>query len=967
MKKIFRQTIKKVLLTFVGLWLYLGGQSFAQFFPSEQNFRAGSSAFKEGNYYAARLIFQEIVARDPMGEYGDDAQYYNALTYYYENDYKSAVYEFRLLSRDWPNSHYVPRGIFFIGESYFYDNDYKRSLESHKAFVRRYPDHAFAPNALYTIGYIYNLQERYDEAIAEFQKSLVTYPKAKINGNIYLQLGIAYYNLKEYNLARDRFQRAIVDYATVGVAHKAQLWMGKAWYSEGKISEAEREFLFALEKYPDSEVAPEALYYAALCSYSKKDITLTETRLNEIMREYPQWEKIDSVYYRQGQVFLEQKEKMKALGALNMVVEKYPQSEFYLPSLELIGDIRQGMGQADVALSLYQNILAQKKINPEVRYGLQKKTADVQFRENKFSDAAKSYELLTKMNARTENTPQAMYMQAQSLFKANTHEKALRVLNHLIKKYPKSSWKGDAYFLKGEIYFYLTSYDKALQNYARVIRFFKNHRRYDESWLGVGWSYFELKQYARSADEFRKLRKKTKSRSIRMKARLAWAACQFNLRDFDKALKTYDQVIAEEKEFPQEAEEARFQRAWLHYRQQNYKNSVIQFNDYLQKHPQGNRSIEAKYFLSWSHFRLADYALAEKGFREVANDEKASSQFREKARLDLGKSLMARKEFLAAIETFGKLLQENENAMGADEAIYNMGVAHLELKESEKAKETLSLLHKRNPDSSYFPQLQRDIGDYYRRAGDYDKADAIYLSIIESKDTDAAWEARFARAGLYKDKGQNDKAAQILKQIIHSKEKESEPYKIRALLELIEQYETSGQYDLALALIESESKLIARNDYLRRETALRKGRIFILKKEYTTARRPLGTLLKDADYAISARYYLGESYYFDNMPEKAFDFFRQVSRKENGALAGKAMFYLGEIHFAKKEYKSAAREFTRVVYLYSQDKKLYEESLYKAAISFQKAGAEREFQSYRKKLADAFPNSPFLKELTLTE
>lgn len=96
MKKIFRQTIKKALLTFVGLWLYLGGQSFAQFFPSEQNFRAGSSAFKEGNYYAARLIFQEIVARDPMGEYGDDAQYYNALTYYYENDYKSAVYEFRL-------------------------------------------------------------------------------------------------------------------------------------------------------------------------------------------------------------------------------------------------------------------------------------------------------------------------------------------------------------------------------------------------------------------------------------------------------------------------------------------------------------------------------------------------------------------------------------------------------------------------------------------------------------------------------------------------------------------------------------------------------------------------------------------------------------------------------------------------------------------------------------------------------
>ncbi|MCB1200371.1 MAG: tetratricopeptide repeat protein [Leptospiraceae bacterium] len=938
-----------------------------QFFSSEQNFRAAGAAFKDGNYYAARLIFQEIVAKDPTGEYGDDSQYYNSLTYYYEADYKSAIFEFKILRRDWPSSEFIPRADYFTGEAYFYQGNYKQSLETHKVFVRTFPQNSLAPNALYTIGYIYMQEKRYDEAIAEFQRSLISYPDAKINGTISLQLGIAYYNLKEFAAARREFQKAVVNYGAAGIEDKAQLWIGKAWYAEGNITEAERAFNLILERFPDSESAPEAMYFIALCRYSQKDIAGSRAKLDELTKRYPDWKQIDSVYFRQAQTSVELKNDNDALVYLNALVERFPESEFYLPALELIGDIQYRKGNITAALDLYSNISEKENIKPAIKYALRRKTGDLLFLSGDFTAAASQYEILTAMDSTENSQPEAMFMAAQAWFKAGMSDKAFAQLEDLVKKYPRSTWRADAYYLQGEIHFSLTAYDSALQSYRRVLRFFKDHARFDEAWLGVGWSYFELSQYARAADEFRKLEKEAKSEKIKVKAKLAWAACQFNLRDFDAARKAYGEIIAKAADFPEEAEEARFQNAWLLYRQRDYEKSIPAFDEYINSYPEGKRRVESQYFRAWSLFRLNQFAEAETGFIAVADNPNADISFRQKARLDLGKTRMGRKKYPEAIAALETLATDFPESNLLDEAFYNLAVCHLKLDFPARAEEVASRLSAHNSASSYLPEIQRDLGDYYRGKGEFDKAEALYLEIIERKSGDSAWEARFSRATLYAESKKTDKAVAILKEVLRAKEPEAAPFQVRALLEILQIYADQGDAESGLKEITENRKFIAKDSYLRKETALREAKFLLMQKKWQAARKPLSGIIDDPDFSVPARFYLGESYYFDKMYSQAFDYFRQVSRKEDSVLAGQAMFYLGEIHLERKEYDKAAKEFTRVVYLYSGDRVLYEKALYKTSLSFQKTGAVREFESYRKKLAEAYPASKYLIELTEQE
>ena len=67
--------------------------------------------------------------------------------------------------------------------------------------------------------------------------------------------------------------------------------------------------------------------------------------------------------------------------------------------------------------------------------------------------------------------------------------------------------------------------------------------------------------------------------------------------------------------------------------------------------------------------------------------------------------------------------------------------------------------------------------------------------------------------------------------------------------------------------------------------------------------------------------------------------------------------------FAKQEYEEAAREFSRIAYAETRDDAVYELSLYRAAQSFRKIKKDREADTFREKLKEAFPQSKYLREL----
>lgn len=940
----------------------------AQNFSSEKTYRAAIQAFKERNYYSARLLFQEILHKDNMGEYADRAQYYNALTFFYEGEYKSAIFEFRLLQRDYPTSSLIPKAAYWIGESYYFQKEYKQALEQHHDFVREYPQHPQAPYALYTTGYIYNEMKRYDEAIAEFERVMKNYSESKVAPRVGVQLGIAYYNIQDYTRARNNLQKVLTGYSNTNMTDEAQFWIGKTYYAEENFDEAAKQFKYVLEKYPESHVAPEALYLIALIRYQKNDSAESISILKELLKKYPSWEKIDSVHLRLGQLYYERKVYETAFNHLNTVIEKYPSSEFLLPALDLAGNIRREQGRSAEAIALYEKALSSENFDRDSREKLYRKKADLLLRDGQFTRAAETYLKTVEKYPDSEKAPEALYLAAQSYYTKGLFKKSDKLLDDLVRKYSSRApeWKGDAYYLRGEIAFALTDYDRALKEYYKVLRFYKDHRRYYDSYIGVGWCYFELKQYSRAADVFRKVIRKTgesEYAETQIKARMALASSFYNLRAFDKALEQYDKVIAEKEKFPVKAREAVFQSAWLHYRRRNYDKAIDSFTDYRNNHKDGERIIESLYFTGWSYFRKGEYEKAVDFFGRTYENAGEKSVFKEKAMLDRAKTLMILKKWQAAEEMLWRFTGLYAGADNIDEAYYNLARVYLKQSNTAGAVTAYEKLKQIDEKSSYLSEILREIGDYYRREGQLTEADSYYSRIIENANTpDEKWEAVFSRAELFAQ--QPVKASEILSEVLESREVESKPYKGRALLKLAEIFYNAEKYKEAEDVLNKYEPDVD-DEFLTKELRIWRARIQIAQGEYSAARKTLRPLTRDNNFALTARFYTGLSYYKDERLSLAYDFMKTVAQKSEGVMAPQALFYLGEIHLKQKEYKQAAREFTKVVYLYSGDRDLFEKALYKTALSYREVGREKEFNSYVKKLKEAFPESEYIKKLNL--
>lgn len=108
---------------------------------------------------------------------------------------------------------------------------------------------------------------------------------------------------------------------------------------------------------------------------------------------------------------------------------------------------------------------------------------------------------------------------------------------------------------------------------------------------------------------------------------------------------------------------------------------------------------------------------------------------------------------------------------------------------------------------------------------------------------------------------------------------------------------------------------------------------------------------------------LAETHYAEGDQARALDYFRQISQKQDAASWLKARYLIGEILFTRQEYEEAAREYSRIAYAETRDDSVYERALYRAALSFRNIKKDKEFETFKTKLKEAFPQSKYLREL----
>jgi TolA-binding protein len=935
----------------------------ADSFDAEQNFRSAMTAFKERNFYSARLLLQEIVLKDGRGEYGDDAQYYLGMTYFYEGDYRTAQFEFKALQRDFPDSPFVVRAAFWNGEAWFYRKKYREALEAHAAFVRKHRENPLCASALYTMGFIYNEQKRYDEAVQEFTRALRDYPETPVAPALTLQLGIARFNLQEYSEARRSFETLLVKYAQADNLDAARFWLGKSYFAENKFAEALREFSAVRNDFPVSEFAAEAVYLAALCRYREGKLSEAGELLAKAAADYPQSTIYPFVRLRQAQLAAEQNDAASALPALIDIMNNHRAHETFGPALDLFAEIRRKQGKTAEALATFEALENEKGLAGKNRKEVLRRHADLLYSEGKFADAGEKHELLAKEFPAGDEGANHYLLLARTRLKEGKFEAALKALSQLEKNYDDSAAQADALYLKAEISYQQGKFTEALQLYSRFVKKYRSHARATDAEMGIGWTYFELKQFARAADHFRRLLKNAQSSAVRSKALLALGACLYNLRDLDGAEAGYREIITKYAAEKTEYAEAIYQLAWLNFRRSKPQEAGQDFRRYLALGAEQPRHAEASYFSALCLLQTGNYAEAETALSALTSSSATPGWIREKSLADLAKSRAALQQLAQARATWQQLLKEYPECAISDEAGYQVTALSLKLGDEQAAISAADRLRSENPESPWFAEALSEIAAYYRQKRNFSQATAVLkeLSSVKKK-PDEKLEVQLTRAQVLIDQGEFDEAERMLGAVMRNEDAREETV-IRAAQLLFGRFEVSGNLAAGSAEAEALAQRFAENARLRDEMRLAGARFRFLQQQYAESREMLLPLLKSREIAGRARFMLGEISLALGDTAKAIDYFRQISQKQDAAIWLKARLMVGEILYSRNEYEEAAREFSRIAYAENRDAAIYEKSLYRAALAFRAIGKQREFETLRAKLREAFPQSPYNKEL----
>lgn len=936
----------------------------ADSFDSEQSFRTAMSAFKEKSFYSARLLLQEIILKDSKGEYGDDAQYYLAMTYYYEGDYKTAQFEFKALQRDFPESQFVVRSVFWTGESWFYRKQYREAIESHAVFVRKYRENMLAASALYTIGYIYNEQKRYDEAIIEFNRALKDYPETPAAPALTLQLGIAHFNSHQFGAARRQFETLLVKYTGADNLAAARFWLGKSYYAEAKYADAIREFSAVLNDFPKGDEAAESLYLSALCKHKEKRNTEAVKLLEDLFARFPE----NSIYpfarFRHAQLLTEMGNDDGALPSVLEIINQYRNHETFAPALELLAEIRRRQNKTGEAILTFEALGNEKNITGKSRKELLRRHGDLLYNEARYAEASEIYAKLAAEFSGENDGATNYLLHARSLYREGKFDAALTQLALLDKKFEDSDARAEALFLRAEITYSIGKFTEALQQYARFIKRHKGHARVFDAELGIGWVYFELKQYARAADTFRRLLKNYKKPEQESRTLLALGACQYNLRDLAGARESYQRIIVAHGKTREYASEAVYQLAWLEFRKNNFEEAEKTFRQYLERDASDiPRAAEALYFSALCRYQLGDLQNAEQQFAGLYSDSQKPAWIRERAIQDLARTRQSRKDFSSALATYRSFIVEFPESQGIDEALYH--IVELSLKDDNltDANAATAALRTRNRNSPWMVETLRELVVYYKRKKNFSEASAA-LSELESLQTKPTQklDLLLSRAALLADEKKFEDATKLIERVLGD-EDATESLVLRAASQLFEISESEGRYAEAT---QTAKRLVQRfngNDALREEMLFFLGKYQLLNKESAEGRETLRGLTKSRSLAPRARYLLAESHLAEGDNARALDYFRQVTQKPDEALYLKARLNIGEILYLRKEFEPAAREFSRVAFSDSRDDTVYEKALYRAAQSFREINKLSEFESFRTRLRESFPKSPYLKEL----
>lgn len=397
--------------------------------------------------------------------------------------------------------------------------------------------------------HIFISQKRFPEAKDKFAYISKMAKDKKTQGEGEFWIAELLYIQSKYKEAAAAFELVAKNYADW--QEQAMFKQIKSLMNTSAYSETIHKIQQFLKAHKKSEYVPDANFLYALALKNDKKFHDAEQQFAKFAETYPDHFYAPRSLFEEGNLALDHGKESDSVTAYTELLKRYPTHLLVPNTLYRRMNVCFLNAAPDVAIADSETLFVQFPKSKYTVYG-GFRLSDYFVDKKDYGKAINTLYRMYKMYSVDPKTaPKVLYEIANTRFAEGKDDEALKVLDELSEKFPKSDVVNDGLFLRGDILTKKSDYEKAIPFFKQAAASRPNSLLETAAWGRVGDSYFALgwktpdgTNYLKSTEFFNKvLEKKDISAHYRDQALYKLGRCEEQLGDKGKALSKFHEAI----------------------------------------------------------------------------------------------------------------------------------------------------------------------------------------------------------------------------------------------------------------------------------------------------------------------------------------------------------------------------------------------------------------------------------------
>lgn len=792
-----------------------------------------------------------------------------------------------------------------------YENGFfEEAADQFRSFAQKYPDHDLRISSDY---YLTRAKTGTDSAhIVTYYKQFVqSYPGSELSELLLKDLGHRYTKSGNYKDAITYYQQALDSWMGERYSAETKYWIAEAAAENEDYSESRVYFMELANEYPESEWAPKALYARGRLYLAQQQYNASSMAFEVLKERYPNDEITRRVGTALGESYYQQGKYKEAVEALQNALP-YLDEKSQTKAVFLIAESQNYLGKYAEASKTYLRYINMTKDTPQERiahYGL----GWVYNKQEIYHWAAESFGKAAVGD--DEIARKAQYYKAVNEKLGGQYRKSINSFREFGSRFKSGLWVEEAYYEWAVSAFEASLYGESIEVLLDLVRSDVKLKDPGKIFTMLGESYFANAEYTRATQAFEEAEKVADIDPVlKRQARFQKAWILYRNQAYEQAQPIFESVYAEGSG-SDISREALFWSADSYYKMKQFSSAAQRFRIYTQNFPESDMMGAALYSLGWSFFQMGQYEKAVAPLEDFLKNYKAPQialfPYDTDTKLRIGDAYYALGYYREAISSYQKAIGAEP---GGDYAMFQIANSYYRAGRTFEAVSNFRKTLRIYPFSKLREQAQYNIAYIYLNTNNYSQAVEEFQTVINKyPGTDWAARSQYNIGDAYYNAGEYDRAIAAYKKVLGNYPKSS--YIIEAINGIQYAQLSAGRSDSSSVILEeflSDNPTSSTADQLRYRQAMN----IFQTGDYVNAVKEFRQYLRvtNSEKLMPEAYSnLGESYKQLGEIDKAIDAYQTiVSEFPNIDLAASALTSLGTLNYEQGEFQRSHANFAQL-------------------------------------------------------